>query len=59
MKRDKEYFRKLFLYKKQIEDHFKKRGESLNKYQLATLVSIKMNPSLTQRGKINRGKFFT
>ena len=39
MKRDKEYFRRLNYYKKMVEDYFRRRGETLNKYQLVSLVS--------------------
>ena len=45
MKRDKEYFRRLKYFKKMGEDSFKRRGQSLNKYQLVSLVSVLLDES--------------
>ena len=45
MKRDKEYFRRLNYYKKMVEDYFRRRGETLNKYQHVSLVSVLLDES--------------
>ena len=45
MKRDKEYFRRLSYFKKSVEDSFRRRGQPLNKYQLASLVAILIDES--------------
>ena len=38
MKRDKEYFLRLNYFRRMVEDSFRRRGETLNKYQLVSIV---------------------
>jgi|AACY02.10.fsa_nt_gi hypothetical protein len=45
MKRDKEYFRRLNYFRRMVEDSFRRRGETLNKYQLVSLVSVLLDES--------------
>jgi hypothetical protein len=45
MKRDKEYFRILNYFRRMVEDSFRRRGETLNKYQLVSLVSVLLDES--------------
>ena len=45
MKRDKEYFRRLNYFRRMVEDSFRRRGETLNKYQLISLVSVLLDES--------------
>ena len=45
MKRDKEYFRRLNYFKRMVEDSFRRRGETLNKYKLVSIVSVLLDES--------------
>ena len=42
MKRDKEYFRRLNYFRRMVEDSFRGRGETLNKYQIVENVELKI-----------------
>ncbi len=57
MKKDQNYWRNLYQFKKNAESIQKKWGLPINKYRTSALVAIMMNPP--QTGKINKRKFFT